>query len=380
MQAIAWANRSVSTKYGLTMSTAFFLAPDSDTPFGGVRKIYHFVDVLNSIGLRAVVVHRRPGFRCSWFRNDTPVCPAEECRPTENDLVTIPEKYVWGLQGVAPGVPKIILNQGAYLTFAGATLLPDATASSPYRDPEVVGTIALSVDSCRYLEHAFPGLAVERIHVGIDPGMYFPEQGNARQITFMPRKRRGDAVQVMNILTNRKVLDGWTVRPIDGMSEREAADIMRRSSIYVSLTYEGGEGFGLPAAEAMASGCLVVGYDGRGGSEFFDSAYCVPTPDGDVLELARQLERVITSWGSGRAEYEAMGRQASRFVHAHYSFEQEAADLERIFSRHLEGSGGSHPSRIDLTTLAPPSKTKSLGRHVVAAVRGLVSGARRKAS
>ena len=299
---------------------------------------------------------------------------ARDCRPTENDLVAIPEKYVWGLRGIAPGVPKMILNQGAYLTFSGATLIPEAHACSPYRDPEVVGTIALSEDNCSYLEHAFPGLAVARIHVAIDPDMYFPEEGKTRQITFMPRKRRGDAVQVMNILTNRKVLDGWTVSPIDGMSERDAATIMRRSSIYMSLTYEGGEGFPLPAAEAMASGCLVIGYHGRGGREFFDPAHCVPTPEGDVLELACQLERVVTTWEARRAEYEAMGREASRFVHDHYSVEQEAADLERAFSHHLEGPSGGHPSQIDLTALAPPSKARRLGRRLTEVVRGLVPG------
>jgi hypothetical protein len=356
------------------MGTAFFLAPDTNTPYGGVRKMYHFADVLNAVGLHAVVVHRRPGFRCSWFENTTPVRAAGECRPTENDLLAIPEKYAWGLRGIAPGVPKMILNQGAYLTFSGASLIPEADSFSPYRDPEVVGTIALSDDNCRYLEYAFPGIAVERIHVAIDPAMYFPEEATNRQITFMPRKRRGDAVQIMNILSNRKVLDGWTIRPIDGMSERDAAAVMRRSSIYMSLTHEGGEGFPLPAAEAMASACLVIGYHGRGGREFFDPAHCVVTPEGDVLELASQLERVLTSWDARRAEYEAMGRQASAFVHSHYTVEQEGADLERAFSPHLARPAGTRPSHIDLTALAPPSNAKRLGRHLTNLVRGLVPG------
>ena len=51
----------------------FVLCPDYDAPSGGVRRLYRHVDVLRRKGTRAWVLHRKPGFRCSWFANDTPV-------------------------------------------------------------------------------------------------------------------------------------------------------------------------------------------------------------------------------------------------------------------------------------------------------------------
>ena len=41
---------------------------------------------------------------------------------------------------------------------------------------------------------------------------------------------------------------------------------MRLATIF--LTFSNQEGFGLPPVEAMACGCLVVGYHGHGGKEF----------------------------------------------------------------------------------------------------------------
>ena len=43
---------------------------------------------------------------------------------------------------------------------------------------------------------------------------------------------------------------------------------MMDSTIFLSFGHP--EGFGLPVAEALASQCAVVGYDGIGGRELFD--------------------------------------------------------------------------------------------------------------
>ena len=51
--------------------TAWFIAPDWDKVAGGLRKQYRAVDVLNAAGLSAAIVHKRPGFACSWFDHET---------------------------------------------------------------------------------------------------------------------------------------------------------------------------------------------------------------------------------------------------------------------------------------------------------------------
>jgi glycosyltransferase involved in cell wall biosynthesis len=73
--------------------------------------------------------------------------------------------------------------------------------------------------------------------------------------------------QVLNILHARGVLDGWEVISIDGLPEHEVAERLRSCAVFLSFGHP--EGCPLPPLEAMASGCVVVGYHGRGGREYF---------------------------------------------------------------------------------------------------------------
>ena len=54
---------------------------------------------------------------------------------------------------------------------------------------------------------------------------------------------------------------------LDQISHRDVMANLSKSLLFLSFGHP--EGFGLPVAEAMASGCAVVGYSGLGGRELF---------------------------------------------------------------------------------------------------------------
>src|SRR3954452_219818 len=131
-----------------------------------------------------------------------------------------------------------------------------------------------------------------RIRHGVDPALHFPEfDRSRRRIAYMTRRRPEDAAQVLRLLELRGALDRWEVVPIHGRSEREVADILRTSTIFLSFSQR--EGFGLPPLEALACGCAVVGYTGFGGREFFRPPFAIAIEDGDVVAFARAVEDVI---------------------------------------------------------------------------------------
>jgi len=72
--------------------------------------------------------------------------------------------------------------------------------------------------------------------------------------------------------------------------ETEFAAQLRDTKIFIAHTYP--EGFGLPALEAMASGCFVVGFTGGGGSVYMEhGSNCLIAPkDGDYKHLGKMLE------------------------------------------------------------------------------------------
>ena len=127
---------------------------------------------------------------------------------------------------------------------------------------------------------------------------------------------------------------------------------MRRAALFVALGRE--EGFGLPVAEALASGCPVVGFHGMGGRELFGSEYAVAIEDGDVGALATWIERFVAEYDECRGEWERRGAEATDFVRSTYSRERATADLVACFGA-IDAPSRGH---FDARDCAGPSATE----------------------
>src|SRR5204863_3427984 len=125
--------------------------------------------------------------------------------------------------------------------------------------------------------------------------------------------------QVLRILLHRGALNGWDVTAIDGKSELEAAAMIRSAKVFFSFGYP--EGFGLPPAEAMACGCVTIGYHGFGGREFFTPDHGFPIEAGDIQTYARTAERVLLELNRDFQAFDSMTARASGFIRATYSAE-----------------------------------------------------------
>ncbi len=314
--------------------TVWMICPDWDKPAGGVRTQYRAVDALNDAGLAAAIVHKRAGFACSWFAHTTRIVPAGDVVVGEKDVIVVPEWYGPAILDLPTGVRQVIFNQNAYLTLDSLTSGPAAAA--PYlHNPDLVAVLVVSDDSAEVLEHAFPGTPIRRIHLGIDPAIYHPPAGAARRrIAYMPRRRADEASQVLQLLELRGVLDRWETVAIDGCSEAEAADLLRSSRIFLSFSER--EGFGLPPCEALACGCLVVGFDGFAGREFFRLPFAESVEDGDVVAFARAAERLARRVEEDSAAMAAVSQAGARFVLDRYSRTTEQRDLIDIFGPLLQ--------------------------------------------
>ena len=352
------------------MKKILYICPDDDRPIGGTKQVYRHVDILARAGLAAFVVHETAPFRCSWFPNETPIVysgpalpglfrqlwdrwaghdgrpvppPLElgaELAPAHgqqslclepDDVLVVPEFYGRSLAGFAPGVRKVVFNQNAYYTFQHLSLAGDTCRL--YDDREVLAALVVSADSERYLRFAFPDLPVARIRQGVDTAKFCPAR-KRRQIACMPRKRREDLVQIVHVLRARGSLGRYDLAVIDNVTEDEVARVLGESLIFLSTSHR--EGFGLPPAEAMAAGCVVIGYHGGGGREFFQDGFCRPVEDGDVVAFVGAIEQTMRDFEREPEAVLARGRAASAFVREHYALEHEAKDVVAFWTRSLE--------------------------------------------
>ncbi|MFV2100559.1 glycosyltransferase [Micromonospora sp. LOL_024] len=308
----------------------YYLSPDDNKPSGGIRNLYRHVDLLNESGTAATVLHSRPGFRADWFANDTRVTAAGQVTLGPTDLLVVPEYYGPGLHRLPAQARKLIFNQNAYQTFAEVPFA-GTSAGAPYRGcPGVEALLTVSRDNVALLRHAFTDLDVRLARVVVDPEVFHPpDRPAARRIGHMPRRRTAEQEQLLHILRSRGALDGWELVSIDGLTETATAEALRGCAIFLSFSER--EGFGLPPAEAMASGAYVVGFTGLGGRDFFDPRYCAPVAEGDLLSYAVAVEKAIRRYEEDPAALVSAGHTAAERIRAEYHPDGLRADLADVY-------------------------------------------------
>jgi Glycosyl transferases group 1 len=321
-------------------ATAWFICPDYDVPSGGTRKLYHYVDILNAAGLSASIIHDRRRFRLSWFENKTRVVSARDIALGAQDILVVPEVYESRALDLPPNVRHVILNQNVYNTVK-MLAKGSKVAESYTANPDLALVLVVSHDNLEVMKYLFPSTPITRLRHSIDPNIFYPPRdAKQRKIAYMPRKRADDAASVISLLRLRGVLDTWEIVPIDNSSELETAEILRSARLFLSFGLR--EGFGLPPLEALACGCLVVGYDGLGGREYFHSPFATAVEDGDIVHFAREVEKAILHLDKDHDS--AVMVAASRFALESYSVETEKRDLIDAFASLLERSS-AQPTR-----------------------------------
>ena len=352
----------------------YYLCPDYNTHAGGVRVIYRHVDLLTRNGRKAFVVHERRGFRDTWFENETPVLawsrerhrahrlfvrraarriqkgsrraprmtvPLQLRQPssfeiTTNDVVVVPEVFGPRLADIAPGVPKVIFVQNAYEMFSGY-FEHHRSIQPPYPHPEIIAALAISEDTRRIVDYTFSGIKSHRVRWSLNASYYRFSGEKLNQIAFMPRKNSEDAERVLMILASRGSLDDYRVRAIDNVDERQVAECLRESLVFLSLGRH--EGLPLPPAEAMACGAIVVGYDGFGGREYMLPEFTFPVGPGNILEFSLTLESVLALQRENPGELRRRAIQAAAFVAQTYSPAREEEELLAAWSDILASVG-----------------------------------------
>lgn len=310
----------------------FVLCPDSDEPTGGVKFLYKYVDALNRNGFNSFICHLKDGFRCSWFENDTRLRYFSEIVHDPSDYWVVPEvsaAETWP----SPGSRKVILNQNCYYTFNDCRSNLES-AIPIYLHEDVITVQTVSENSIRYLQHALPGFMIARLHYPLDDKLFAFSAEKKPRIAFMTRKNRQDAAQVLSILRLRGALEGLELAAIEQRSEVEVASLLRDSFLFLCFGYP--EGFGLPPAEAMLSGCAVVGFHGMGGSEFFKPEFSYPIACGDIVSFARAAEGVIDTFKRSPVALVEKARLAAAFIRENYNIERFERDIVSLWRELLE--------------------------------------------
>ncbi|WP_295231271.1 glycosyltransferase [uncultured Chryseobacterium sp.] len=335
----------------------YFICPNNKFASGGVKQIYRQVQILNSNGFNAYILHKKIGKRDKWFNIHVPILYSPnlfkqikylykgkkinfirkiildflKVRSTDidqNSILIFPEIYGPEIYKIEPKISKVIFNQNCYYTFNYFSIYNDYSLNI-YNHPKTLATIVASDDAHRYMEYSFPELKIYKMRLGINSLIFNYYHDKERQICFMPRKLSDDVNQVINILQQRDMLKNWNLISIDNKTEAEVADIMKKSTLFLSFNHK--EGFGLPPVEAMACGCYVIGYTGQGGKEYFKKDFSMPVEDGNIIEFVQKVEEAIKTYDVNPEKILQKGQLASEFILENYNLEHEEQDTVSIW-------------------------------------------------
>jgi glycosyltransferase involved in cell wall biosynthesis len=262
------------------------------------------------VNLQHVAALHAAGLRCVLLVNEVfspddvpadlklPIEPLRLARQfASDDVVVVPEYYRDALLHFTRQPCRTVLHvQGPFLLFRGVQSIAEINAL-PW-----LGALSCSQFCSETLQAMGVRAKAAVVRPPVLPVFYQSAQHDLAkklQIAYMPDKRPKEAPVVRAMFQAR--YPQWASVPwvpIVNTSRPECARLMAESAVFASFSYL--EGLGLPPLEAMASGCLVCGFTGHGGTEYATQNNGRWVTEGDYMGFADALAQAVAE-SSGAA-------------------------------------------------------------------------------
>ncbi|MDR3074283.1 MAG: glycosyltransferase family 1 protein [Deltaproteobacteria bacterium] len=329
---------------------------------GGIAVLYQLAESIRECGHDVVLAGaaEAPGLAARAARG-FPLWPWEAVTGGQRDTALRPEDVFIAAEGwpnmlapaLAAGSRILVYAQNWAYMFSA---LPPGV--SWHALP--VSFLAVSQPVAHFVEDLAKLPLAGIVRPALEPALFRPAQPDVSRtvrVAWMPRKNRALAEQIRRIAAAMAGRDGdarleWV--EIRGLSREEVARTLGGCHIFLATGFP--EGFALPPLEAMASGCLVVGFSGFGGWDYMRQAeggrYAPPlspravpwggngffASDGDVLEAAALLVRAVELVRENGSRAAAIREEALRTAAA-YSPEAQKEAVRALWEGLAAGRG-----------------------------------------
>lgn len=358
----------------MSAQRVLFLIGSSHLMSGGVKVLYKHVEVLCELGYDAYVVNERKNYKHNWFNTAVKCIYYKDIEFKQTDVLVIPETfahyflnrdekttinplskltkhflskisvidncYHFSQELHTQSLLKmydffketrgkvLIHNQNMHYSFTNKTKNPFQV--NLFHDPNVYFAYTSEYNG-DYLKQAFQK-EMFRLKWALNTKIFnLPIEEKKISICYMPRKCKLQSDLVIRAIKQDNELMDVEIVPIDGMHELEVARVFKESLFFLSFSEL--EGCPLPPAEAMSSGCYVIGFTGNGADEYMLSEFCDVINKDDINSFIKQIKQRVNEAKRDKQTIIEKGKLASRFIQDHLSKEEERRLLKEMFSR-----------------------------------------------
>jgi glycosyltransferase involved in cell wall biosynthesis len=316
---------------------------------GGVHVMTQHVRLLRESGHEAWLWLPDAHDRTDWISDDVPMLFGATTPIGADDVLVLPETPTVQGRDPAPGARKVVFNQNHFYTFAAGVPGEDFPGWSP---PPAIW--AVSAESRDVLSAVLPGLPVRVVPNPVDGELFAPGDTERLRVSWFPKKRPREASLLRRLLADDPRLSEVELVELVEAPRAEVAATLATSVVFVALGHT--ESFGLPVAEALASGCLVVGYDGGGGHELFEAPGAWRIPDQRPLLVRDRVADLIAR----RETLAPLRTENRRWVLERYPSSRTGAALEEAVAAARARPG------VDASAVHPAAWLDRLGPNFTA--------------
>ena len=233
-------------------------------------------------GFNDITVNKN--FKPKWFK--------ESIKLKENftfdkkrDFIIFPEIFAHFAKKLCinNNIPYAIFVQNGYSLYSTGDF---KTLEKVYENAKFILSYSKDISNC--IKSAFKNCEkkILRTNISIDTNKFNFRVRKANIITYMPRKLPTHSDNLIFFLRNN-LPKNWKIKALHNLDEKGVYNNLLKSKIF--LSFSNMEGLGMPPIEAAIAGNKVIGYTGRGGTEYWKKPIFTEIPHGDISKFIDEI-------------------------------------------------------------------------------------------
>lgn len=289
----------------------------------GVKLAHRHIDSLCTLGFDAVISNES-GERRTDFDFNAPIVRTEDLKMTSDDYVIVGSS-VYEIPPVFERCMKVVFGHNPY-QFSSSFGGDMARIRNFFREASaVIATSEYAFESLRFM---FVSANIERVTPAYDSDLFSPSFKKDNIVAVLSNGRRGDSDLLKYFSMFRWIPAGWGMLPFEYTNENAVSEILKKSSMFLSLPDR--DGMWNVAAEAMSCGCIVIGSQAYSCNEYMIPGISFPAREGDFLGMTKSVDDMMSASEEKRID---IARKASCYIRGVFNKKSEIKSVEDVWGK-----------------------------------------------